>query len=351
MRRTSSSRKRWLLFAALAIGLTIGPGRSDRATAQTAAPARAAAPRPDPPASASPPSRWSVDKKATLALARCLSNASHREPRTYGELGETLRDTIRACSTAQTKARARSLNVSHGLSLDTESIQRTESVIALFELTRDAGPWRVRWDITDEEPSAKLIWASWAKSPPKSRSARPSVVAECDEISSLFAGLAAQMSLGHVGLYWPTSNHTVAAWEPAPNARIMIPTTQIYLACDANIDTPSFDPKKQKRVFAFPKNDVRRSSALPPELSRFLVDEAAAYLGASAPVLEMIRIDRGLRYGSSIRPTCRAHARAIARAGTQLSPADALALRHYARSELDLAAATAADALRVLSSR
>src|SRR5581483_9911458 len=91
----------------------------------------------------------------------------------------------------------------------------------LFEATRDGGFWRTRWAITNHDATASLVWSSWR--------AKPGAIAtgECDELSALFASLARGVGVRNIGLFWPTWNHTIAAWNVTPKTRVLIPTSQI----------------------------------------------------------------------------------------------------------------------------
>jgi hypothetical protein len=54
--------------------------------------------------------------------------------------------------------------------LDPETAGLRQDFVRLwvaFEATRDGGFWRLRWDITDEQPSSRKIWTHWRHSPPE----------------------------------------------------------------------------------------------------------------------------------------------------------------------------------------
>jgi len=261
---------------------------------------------------------------------------------TVAAFGTLLGERIDACATEARKDDGAAFWRAHGLET-TPARQRDHArVRTLFELTRDGGPWRVRWAITNEEPTAKKIWSAWRARPPASFSAAASVTAECDEISALFAGLATRLGVRGVGLFWPTSNHTIAAWEAAPGVRILVPTTQIFAACDDTFDRAPFSPKVQKTVFELSARDIPDATPVPRALALFLLQQVDAYAGASLDVLEAIRLHRALALGSSVASTCTATvgSRASQLRQRTLSPADRGALLHYARERgLDAAAA------------
>src|SRR5690606_3294615 len=110
--------------------------------------------------------------------------------------------------------------IAHGLA-DHDALYRDYVRVKLaFESTRDGGLWHLRWDITNEKPNSEQIWRQWrdaaapAVEPPSGPAAalRPTAIAECDELSALFAFVARQLGVRHIGLFWPTWNHVVAVW-------------------------------------------------------------------------------------------------------------------------------------------
>ena len=72
----------------------------------------------------------------------------------------------------------------------------------IFEATRDAGLWNMHWSITNQPPNSDRIWSQW-KSVARPAFARQTATAECDELSALFAFLAARAGVQDVGLFWP----------------------------------------------------------------------------------------------------------------------------------------------------
>ena len=150
---------------------------------------------------------------------------------------------------------------------------------AVFEATRDGGWWRLRWQVTDQEPSSVQIWKAWKRSPPTQSFATPSAVAECDEITALFSVTARRLGVRGVGLFYPTWNHVIAGWAPDFQGRsgldqtkrgnvVLIPTTQIFLGCQDTFDQTSFKPPKQ--VYEFPRYDVKDNVQMPAPLADFL---------------------------------------------------------------------------------
>lgn len=121
----------------------------------------------------------------------------------------------------------------------------------IYEATRDGGFWNTLWRITDEEPSSKKIWRQWLSHP-----GELAATGECDEISALTAFLGHRLGAGSVGLFWPTRNHTIVAWEPVLHGpRILLPTTQIFLECSEGFDKVRFSPTVQRTVYDYTAGD------------------------------------------------------------------------------------------------
>lgn len=156
-----------------------------------------------------------------------------------------------------------------------------------FEATRAGGWWGLTWDITNEEPRSDLIWAHWQTLElgvaPSTVDEVPSLpdttaIAECDELSALFAFIAQRIGLSktsEVGLFWPTGNHTVAVWTidakgDAPT-RIVIPTSQIFLDGAQTLGTREFNPWRQKTIFDYRRQDAAGKLELPGALASAFV--------------------------------------------------------------------------------
>lgn len=266
------------------------------------------------------------------------------------DLGEALRDRIESCGTKARRPDGVAFLAAHQLSATEERLRDYTRVRTLFEMTRDGGPWRVRWAITNQDATAKNVWATWSRATPPTAGGA-SATAECDEISALFAGLVRRTGTRGVGLFWPTWNHTIAAWDLAPGARVLIPTTQIFLECDDTFDhAPAFSPTKQRTVYEFPASDVPDRTPVPRSVAAFLLDQVTDYAPASLDVLAVIRAHRALGYGSSVSAGCRDGMvrRARELGGRALPPEDRAALTRYAE-ELGLRAPTAEAALAALT--
>jgi hypothetical protein len=209
---------------------------------------------------------------------------------------------------------------------------------ALFEASRDGGWWRLRWQITDQEPTSQQIWRAWQRSPPVPGFATASAVAECDEITALFSVMARRLGVRGVGLFYPTWNHVIAGWAPEGvdqrerGGVVLIPTTQIFQGCPATFDQTSFTPPKH--VYEFPKVDVKDSAEMPTSLAAFLLEQVRAYGEASPALSALIRTKRGELLQSSLGD-CADYRRQLQREVAQnLTCADRRALRHLARVEL-----------------
>ena len=154
-----------------------------------------------------------------------------------------------------------------------------------FEATRDGGLWGLQWAITNRDPTERYVWASlfaW-------RGAEVTGVAECDELSAMFASLARAMGVQEVGLFWPTSNHTVAVWTTpgeTGTVRVVVPTSQIFLSGGETLGTTGFDPATQRTIYRYGTRALPLDAELSPELYRRLT----ATLGQSArPAAELQR--------------------------------------------------------------
>ena len=162
----------------------------------------------------------------------------------------------------------------------------------LYEATRDAGLWNLHWTITDRPPNSDNIWRQWhAMGQPSALS--PTASAECDELSALFAFLARRSGVKGVGLFWPYPNHTVAVWElhPAerPTIRVVVPTSQIFLAASDSLDTRRFNAFSQKSIYEYTRRDIPDSFELPGPLIDFFLSQVDKYASASDATLQQLR--------------------------------------------------------------
>lgn len=172
----------------------------------------------------------------------------------------------------------------------------------IFECARDGGLWRLRWDITNEEPNSDRIWAQWKDAAPPGDDASATAVAECDELSALFAHLVRRLGVEDVGLFWPVWNHVVAVWT-VPGVvgpvRVVVPTSQIMLDDTASLGTSGFDPRKQKTIYEYRRRDTTDRTRVPAELARFFVEQAWTGLRRGQAELQAERNRRSAALGGS----------------------------------------------------
>jgi hypothetical protein len=211
-------------------------------------------------------------------------------------------------------------------------------VRTLFEAARDGGYWRLRWAITDREPSSAEIWRAWQKEPVVEAFGSPSATAECDELSALYSLLARRLGVKSVGLFYPTWNHTIAAWAPHQLSRgksrvVLIPTTQIFLGCSEGLDTTSFRTSLTS-IGEYPRWDVRDSTVIPRDRARFLLDQVRVYGPTSPDLQALLRATRARAFGSS-GARCPDYRTELAnRLRSRLTCADRFALAYFAEREL-----------------
>ncbi len=162
----------------------------------------------------------------------------------------------------------------------------------LYEATRDAGFWNLHWTITDQPPNSDRVWKQWrtvmAPSP-----LHPTAIAECDELSALYAFLVRRSGVHGMGLFWPFPNHTVAVWElHPPNAcpiRVVVPTSQIFLDVTDSFGTRKFDPWRQKTIFEYKRQDAADTFEFPEPLFELFVRQVDRYAGATDSTLQQLR--------------------------------------------------------------
>jgi hypothetical protein len=180
----------------------------------------------------------------------------------------------------------------HGISPRRVSYSDYVIVRLLYEATRDAGFWNLHWTITDREPNSDHIWRQWRELGTPSFLA-PTAVAECDELSALYAFLARRAGIRRVGLFWPYPNHTVAVWVLHPTAgadvRVVVPTSQIFLGATDTLGTRKFNPWSQKSIYEYTRRDVTASFEVPRPLADFFLLQVDKYAGASDSTLQQLR--------------------------------------------------------------
>jgi hypothetical protein len=273
---------------------------------------------------------------------------------TFGDFWSALGQQLDALDTGALSAAFSAFAAQHGADANSPMLRRDFMRLwAMFEATRDGGWWRLRWQVTDQEPSSVQIWKAWNRSPPAQSFATPSAVAECDEITALFSVTARRLGVRGVGLFYPTWNHVIAGWAPEGLDQtkrgnvVLIPTTQIFLGCQDTFDQTSFKPPKQ--VYEFPRYDVKDNAPMPAPLAAFLLEQVRAYGEASPRLLALIRTKRAELLESSLG-NCSAYRRQLrGELASSLSCADRRALRHLASRELGRPELSEADVLAYLA--
>ena len=198
-----------------------------------------------------------------------------------------------------------SFTVAHHLS--PESVHYSDYVLIrlLFEATRDAGLWNLHWQITDQPPNSDNIWRQW-RAVGKPSLSEPTAIAECDELSALYAFLVERAGVKKVGLFWPASNHTVAVWVVQPSdgpiIRVVVPTTQIFLEETDFFDTKKFNPWRQKTIYEYVRRDIPDSFEIPQPLADFFLQQIDKYAGASDATLQRLRYLRDAILNRSSTP-------------------------------------------------
>lgn len=227
--------------------------------------------------------------------------ASQAEPADLDALVAALRSVAdSAADLPNVRADYARLAARHGLPDSPEARVEYARVKLAFEATREGGWWWVRYRITNREPQSDAIWRAWA-SPRTGATAE----AECDELSALFAFLARRLGVVHVGLLWPTWNHTIAVWRPmaAPErVRVLAPTSQVWLSPDEGLDTDRFDAWEQRRVYDYGRTDAPGSTRLAPGLASFFLETARRQIGASEATLLDLRELRVAVMSGQIQP-------------------------------------------------
>ena len=207
----------------------------------------------------------------------------------------------------------------HDLPETEADLRRYIRLRTLFESARAGGLWHLYWTVTNQEPTSKQIWRQWQSARPLERS---TARAECDELSALLAFLCRKMAVPAVGLFWPRPNHTVAVWTPSTKhgrqARIVIPTSQIFLAEQETLGTAHWEPYTQRVVYPYQGLDVAPTALLPHWLGEFFLGQIDDYAGATTPMLSAMRTERaawqdGTLLHAALRPMSRADRQALKR--------------------------------------
>jgi len=192
----------------------------------------------------------------------------------------------------------------------------------------------MHWSVTDKPPNSDEVWRQW-KSVTRPTFTAKTATAECDELSALFAFLAARSGVKNVGLFWPYPNHTVAVWTVQPaNAqpiRVVIPTSQIFLTEEDTFDTKKFDPWHQKTIYNYTRRDVPDSFELPKPLFEFFLSQLYKYAVASTEALQQLRNLRDAVFQETITPEAAAREALRRAAAYSSSDEDRAAFQSFAR--------------------
>jgi hypothetical protein len=271
-----------------------------------------------------------------LILLGAAARLYAADPAPVPTTGTTLAQLVAAI-----RARAKALENSSGMKegfqsftahfkLRVGTVGFSDYVIArlLFEATRDAGFWNLHWTITDRPPNSDNIWEQWktvhAPSP-----LTPTAIAECDELSALYAFMAEREGVRNVGLFWPYPNHTVAVWtlnQSSGPVRVVIPTTQIFLDEDDYWGTKKFDPWHQKVIYEDTRRDVPDSFSIPKPLFDFFLQQIDKYAGASDATRQLVRYYREAVFLGKWTPRAAAiEALKVRRARSSSDPSENLA--------------------------
>src|SRR5215210_5563571 len=228
---------------------------------------------------------------ALLAVILLSCQRASAEP-TLARLIEAVREKAKALeSTSGMQLGFKTFTAANKLKPNQVSQSDFAVVRLLFESTRDAGLWNLHWKITDLEPNSDKVWKQWGSVRSASAWAptAPTAIAECDELSALFAFLARRAGVRGVGLFWPYSNHTVAVWTVQPKVRVVVPTTQIFLEESDLFGTRRFDPWTQKNIYEYTRRDAPDNLVIPSPLFDFFLTQMDKYGGARDSTLQRLR--------------------------------------------------------------
>jgi len=186
----------------------------------------------------------------------------------------------------------------HRLTRDAVSYDDYAIVRVVFEATRDGGLWGIVWDITNREGHSDAIWRQWqtAEVPPRGDWG-VTAVAECDELSALFAFLVRRLGIEHAGFLGGGPMHIVAHWtlrSRSREVRVVVPTSQIFLTREATLGTLEINAYSTKTVWDYWRHDVPENATIPAPLARYFVEQLPL---AALPQSELQRL-RNRRGGS-----------------------------------------------------
>lgn len=265
---------------------------------------------------------------------RAQTNSSLQSPATLAELISAIRAKSNSLQSSSVQRHAyNSFLAAHHLAPASVSYSDFIFIRVIFEATRDGGFWNMHWNITDQPPNSDRIWTQW-KSIAQPSFTQKTATAECDELSALFAFLVQRSGVKGIGLFWPYPNHTVAVWSIHPTnaqpVRVVIPTSQIFLAEEDTFDTKKFDPWHQKTIYDYTRRDVPDSFELPKPLFDFFLVQLDKYAGSSTEALQQLRNLRDAVFQGTLTPEQAAREALRRRAAYSSSPEDSAAFDHFA---------------------
>jgi len=134
----------------------------------------------------------------------------------------------------------------------------------------------MHWSITDQPPNSDRIWAQW-KTVAQPSFTQKTATAECDELSALFAFLVsvpASKASASFGLSQSHSRRLVPSSRNNAVIRVVVPTSQIFLAEDDTFDTRKVRSWHQKTIYDYTRHDVPDSFEAPRSPLRFFPSPA-----------------------------------------------------------------------------
>ena len=192
----------------------------------------------------------------------------------------------------------RALLDQHGLADSPALFREYVRVKMVFEATRDGGLWGLTWSITNRPGRSDRIWRSWQNAPvPSAGEWGETAVAECDELSSLFAFLVRRLGVKKAGWLDGGPKHVVAAWtvrRPGKrDVRIVVPTSQVFLSREASLGMRELNAYRAKIIWDYWRRDVPGDFELPAPLARYFIRQLRRYGGSSQAALQKRRNQHG----------------------------------------------------------
>jgi hypothetical protein len=101
-------------------------------------------------------------------------------------------------------------------------------------------------------------------------------VAECDELSALFAFLVRRLGVKRAGFLGGGPNHVVAHWtlrSAQREVRVVVPTSQVFLTPRASLGTREINAYSATTVWDYWRQDVPVGFTIPAPLARYFVEQ------------------------------------------------------------------------------